>query len=66
MIIWAIQNAKTHDRDGVRDALYSNNGLELPSGKMTMDPTTRNPIKGGVIMQYDADGVTHYVSTVNP
>ena len=66
MIIWAIQNAKTLDRDGVRDALDSINGLELPSGKMTMDPTTRNPIKGGVIMQYDADGVTHYVSTVNP
>lgn len=50
----------------MRDALDSINGLELPSGKMTMDPTTRNPIKGGVIMQYDADGVTHYVSTVNP
>ena len=33
---------------------------------MTMDPTTRNPIKGGVIMQYDAEGVTHYISTVNP
>ena len=66
MIVWAIQNAKTLNRDGVRDALDSINGLELPSGKMTMDPTTRNPIKGGVIMQYDADGVTHYVSTVNP
>lgn len=66
MVIWAIQNAKTLDRDGVRDALDTIDGLELPSGKMTMDPTTRNPIKGGVIMQYDAEGVTHYVSTVNP
>ena len=66
MVVWAIQNAKTLDRDGVRDALDTIDGLELPSGKMTMDPTTRNPIKGGVIMQYDADGVTHYVSTVNP
>ena len=63
MVVWAIQNAKTLDRDGVRDAI---DGLELPSGKMTMDPTTRNPIKGGVIMQYDAEGVTHYVSSVNP
>lgn len=43
----AIQNAKTLDRDGVRDALDTIDGLELPSGKMTMDPTTRNPIKGG-------------------
>lgn len=66
MVIWAIQNAKTLDRDGVRDALDTIDGLELPSGKMTMDPTTRNPIKGGVIMQYDAEGVTHYVSSVNP
>ncbi len=66
MVVWAIQNAKTLDRDGVRDALDAIDGLELPSGKMTMDPTTRNPIKGGVIMQYDAEGVTHYISTVNP
>lgn len=66
MVVWAIQNAKTLDRDGVRDALDTIDGLDLPSGKMTMDPTTRNPIKGGVIMQYDAEGVTHYVSSVNP
>ena len=66
MVVWAIQNAKTLDRDGVRDALDAIDGLELPSGKMTMDPTTRNPIKGGVIMQYDAEGVTHYISSVNP
>ena len=66
MVVWAIQNAKTLDRDGVRDALDTIDGLELPSGKMTMDPTTRNPIKGGLIMQYDAEGVTHYISTVNP
>ena len=66
MVVWAIQNAKTLDRDGVRDALDAIDGLDLPSGKMTMDPTTRNPIKGGVIMQYDAEGVTHYISTVNP
>ena len=66
MVVWAIQNAKTLDRDGVRDALDTIDGLELPSGTMTLDPTTRNPIKGGVIMQYDAEGVTHYVSSVNP
>ena len=66
MVVWAIQNAKTLDRDGVRDALDTIDGLELSSGKMTMDPTTRNPIKGGIIMQYDAEGVTHYVSSVNP
>lgn len=66
MVVWAIQNAKTLDRAGVRDALDTINNLELPSGKMSMDAETRNPVKGGVIMQYDAKGVTHYVSTVNP
>ena len=66
MVVWAIQNAKTLDRDGVRDALDTIDGLELPSGKMTMDPTTRNPIKCYIIMQYDSEGVTHYVSSVNP
>lgn len=66
MVVWAIQNAATLDRAGVRDAIDSINGLELPSGKMTMDSATRNPIKGGVIMQYDTEGVTHYVATVNP
>lgn len=66
MVVWAIQNAATLDRAGVRDALESINGLVLPSGSMAMDAATRNPIKGGVIMQYDAEGVTHYVATVNP
>lgn len=66
MVIWAIQNAATLDRAGVRDALAAIDGLALPSGSMKMDASTRNPIKGGVIMQYDAEGVTHYVSTVNP
>ena len=66
MVVSAIQNAKTLDRDGVRDAIEAIDGLELPSGSMTMDATTRNPIKGGVIMQYDSEGVTHFVSSVNP
>lgn len=66
MVVWAIQNAKTLDRDGVRDALDTIDGLELPSGKMTMDPETRNPVKGGVVMVYDAEGTAHFVSSVNP
>lgn len=66
MVVWAIQNAKTLDRAGVRDAIESISGLELPSGLMTMDAETRNPVKGGVIMQYDAEGVTHFVASVNP
>lgn len=65
MVVSAIE-AGGIERSAIRDAIEKINGLELPSGKMTMDPVTRNPIKGGVIMQYDADGKTHYVATVNP
>ncbi|MCD2493672.1 ABC transporter substrate-binding protein [Lacrimispora sp. NSJ-141] len=65
MVIYALQNAEELSREGVRDALAGIEGLELPSGSMTM-AEDRNPIKGGVVMQYDADGVSHYVSTINP
>ena len=64
MVIWAIQNGGA-TREGVKGALTTLSGLELPSGVMAMGED-RNPVKGGVIMQYDAEGVTHYVSTVNP
>ncbi|MCI8275618.1 MAG: ABC transporter substrate-binding protein [Lachnospiraceae bacterium] len=65
MVLYALQNADELTREGVRDALKNIEGLELPSGKMSM-AEDRNPIKGGVVMQYDADGVSHYVSSINP
>ena len=65
MVLYALQNAKELSRTGVRDALASLDGLELPSGTMKM-AEDRNPIKGGVVMQYDADGVAHFVSSINP
>lgn len=65
MVLYALQNAEELTRDGVRDALASIENLQLPSGPMTMGED-RNPIKGGVVMQYDADGVSHYVSSINP
>ena len=65
MVIYALQNAKELTREGVRDALAGIKDLELPSGKMSM-ADDRNPIKGGVVMEYDADGVSHYVSSINP
>jgi len=64
MVIWAIQNGGV-TRDGVKGALATMTGLELPSGVMAMGED-RNPVKGGVIMQYDAEGVTHFVANVNP
>lgn len=63
MVITALQNATEVTRDGVRDALAGITNLELPSGSMTMGED-RNPVKGAVIMQYGADGVSHYVSSV--
>ena len=65
MVLYALQNADELTREGVRDALKEIKDLELPSGKMSM-AEDRNPIKGGVVMQYDADGVSHYVSSINP
>ena len=63
MVITALQNATELTRDGIRDALAGITDLELPSGSMTMGED-RNPVKGAVIMQYDAEGVSHYVSSV--
>lgn len=66
MVFAAIKAAGSLDRAAVRDALDGIKDLDLPSGKMTMDPATRNPVKGGVVMEYDAEGVSHFVSAVNP
>lgn len=65
MILWALKNGKEVSRKGVKDALTNLSGLEQPSGVMSMDKN-RNPIKGGVIMSYDAQGITHFVANVNP
>ncbi|MBQ8589965.1 MAG: ABC transporter substrate-binding protein, partial [Firmicutes bacterium] len=65
IVIWALQNAEEVSREAVRDAIATMEGLEQPSGVMAMG-ADRNPVKGGVIMEYGADGVSHYVSSVNP
>ena len=65
IVIWALQNAEEVSREAVRDAIATMEGLEQPSGVMAMGPD-RNPVKGGVIMEYDASGVSHFVSSVNP
>ena len=63
MVVNAIENAEEVTREGVRDALASIKDLELPSGMMTM-AEDRNPIKGGVVMEYDENGVSHFVEAV--
>ncbi|MBR2001842.1 MAG: ABC transporter substrate-binding protein [Firmicutes bacterium] len=65
IVIWALQNAEEVSREAVRDAIAGMTGLEQPSGVMAMGPD-RNPVKGGVIMEYDVSGVSHFVSSVNP
>ena len=65
MLVYAIENAKTVDRQGVRDVLASISGLELPSGTLTVGPD-RNPIKGAAVIQYDDQGVGRFLQVVNP
>lgn len=65
MVINALQNADEVTRTGVRDALANIKDLELPSGSITVGPD-RNPVKGAVIMEYDAEGVSHFMASVNP
>ena len=65
MVVYALQNAAEVTRTGVRDALASIQGLEVPSGFISVG-ADRNPIKGAVIMEYDAAGVSHFVAAVNP
>ena len=65
MVLYALENATEISREGVRDALAALDGLELPSGAMSVGED-RNPIKGAVIMEYDSEGVSHFVSSVNP
>ena len=64
MVLYALQNGGP-DRESVKQALTTLEGLELPSGVMTMGED-RNPVKGAVIMQYDENGVAHFVASVNP
>ena len=64
MVLYALQNGGP-DRESVKEALTTLEGLELPSGVMTMG-ADRNPVKGAVIMQYDENGVSHFVASVNP
>jgi branched-chain amino acid transport system substrate-binding protein len=65
MVIYALQNAPELTRDSVRDTLWTIQNLELPSGMITVGED-RNPIKGAVIMEYDAQGIAHFVASVNP
>lgn len=65
MVVYALQNAPELTRTSVRDTLATISNLELPSGLITVG-ADRNPIKGAVIMEYDAAGVSHFVAAVNP
>ena len=65
MVVYALQNAPELTRTSVRDTLATITNLELPSGTITVG-ADRNPIKGAVIMEYDAAGVSHFVAAVNP
>lgn len=64
IVLKGIQDAKTLDGQGVRDAMAALKDFKVPSGSITFDES-RNPIKGAVIMTY-VNGEKKYVTTVNP
>ena len=64
LVLEAVRNAEALDRDSIRDALAAIENFEVPSGTITFDEN-RNPIKGAVILQF-RDGVSHYVTSINP
>ena len=59
----SIQDAKTIDGQGVRDAMDAIS-IDLPSGRLEFDEN-RNPIKSVVIMRY-TDGVPAYITKIEP
>ena len=67
MVVYALQNAAgTHPHQRPRRASRAISRVwKLPSGVITVG-ADRNPIKGAVIMEYDAAGVSHFVAAVNP
>lgn len=64
LILEAVRTADKVDRDGVRDSLAAIQNFEVPSGTISFDEN-RNPVKGAVILQFQ-DGVSKYVTSVNP
>lgn len=64
LILEAVRTAESLDRASIRDALAAIKDFEVPSGTITFDEN-RNPIKGAVILQF-RDGVSHYVTSINP
>jgi branched-chain amino acid transport system substrate-binding protein len=65
MIVEGIVNSETLDRAGVRDAIAQIKDLQLPSGTLTVGPD-RNPIKGASVMRYDENGISRFLTIVNP
>lgn len=59
-----IQTAQSVEGSALRDAIFTTDGLELPSGPLRFDEN-RNPIKGAVIQRYK-DGVPTYVTAIDP
>lgn len=64
LVLEAVRTAESLDRASIRDALAAIKDFEVPSGTITFDEN-RNPIKGAVILQF-RDGVSHYVTSINP
>ena len=62
VVLNAIQNAKTIDGTGIRDAMLQTS-MDLPTGHVTFDQD-RNPVQGAVVLKF-VDGVKTYVQDIN-
>jgi len=64
IVLKGIQEAKTLDGQGVRDAMAAIKDYKLPSGNFSFDEN-RNPIKSASIMIYK-DGIPTFKTVINP
>lgn len=62
VVINALQNAKTLDGTGIRDAMRDTD-LELPTGHVKFDEN-RNAVRSAVVMKYNKE-IPEYYSSVN-
>lgn len=65
MVIQAIQNAGSTDKDKIRDALENLKDFKGLTGTVSMDPKTHNPVRSAVILE-NKDGKQVFLTSVAP
>ena len=62
-IVDAMKRAGSTDGEKVRDAMEQTKDLQVLTGKLTVDPTTHNPLNKPAVIQQVKDGKFTYVKT---